>query len=143
MKHYHITVRGRRFDVRLLSDPRQQDVQVEVNGQTLTVEIEEIEAAPVAQEATQAMALPDSSPALIAQPVVPAANTVTAPLPGTIKSISIQPGQEVAAGDRLLVIEAMKMDNVIRAPKTGVIDTVHVGVGRQVAHGERMLEYRT
>jgi biotin carboxyl carrier protein len=142
VKHYHITVRGRRFEVRLLSDPRQQEVQVEVNGQTLTVEIEGIEAAPVAREATQGPATPAPSPALIAEPVTPAANTVIAPLPGTIKSIAIQPGQEVAAGDELLVIEAMKMDNVIRAPKTGVIDTVHVGAGRQVAHGERMLEYR-
>jgi biotin carboxyl carrier protein len=79
---------------------------------------------------------------VIAEPVVPAANTVTAPLPGTIKSIAVQPGQEVAAGDELLVIEAMKMDNVIRASKTGVIDTVYVGAGRQVAHGELMLEYR-
>jgi biotin carboxyl carrier protein len=139
VKHYQITVKGRRFDVRLLSDPRQEQVQVEVNGETLTVEIE---AAPVAKEATQAMAIPVPSPAVIAEPVVPAANTVTAPLPGTIKSIAVQPGQEVAAGDELLVIEAMKMDNVIRASKTGVIDTVYVGAGRQVAHGELMLEYR-
>jgi biotin carboxyl carrier protein len=139
VKHYHITVKGRRFDVQLLSDPRQQEVQVEVNGETLTVEIE---AAPVAQEATQALSTSTPIPALIAEPVGPAANTVTAPLPGTIKSIAVQPGQEVVAGDELLVIEAMKMDNVIRAPKTGVIDTVYVGAGRQVAHGELMLEYR-
>jgi biotin carboxyl carrier protein len=60
-----------------------------------------------------------------------------------IKSIAVRPGQEVSAGDRLLVIEAMKMDNVLRASRVGTIETIHATEGHQVAHGELLLEYRT
>jgi propionyl-CoA carboxylase alpha chain len=63
-------------------------------------------------------------------------------LPGAIKSIAVQPGQQVSAGDELLVIEAMKMDNVIRATRDAIIETIYTAEGQQVAHGELMLEYR-
>jgi len=57
-----------------------------------------------------------------------------------VKSIAVRPGQQVAAGDELLVIEAMKMDNVIRATREGTVGTIHVTEGRQVAHGEPLLD---
>jgi propionyl-CoA carboxylase alpha chain len=56
--------------------------------------------------------------------------------------VAIKPGQEVAAGDPLLVIDAMKMDNVLRATRDGVVETVLVAEGHQVAHGQPLLEYR-
>mgnify|MGYP001059216750 CR=1 FL=1 len=136
MRRYQITLNERTFDVRLLSDPRQEQVQVEVNGQTFTVEVKTL---PLAGE--MATALPDTvRPTATA--AAPSADTITAPLPGVIKSITVQPGQRVAAGDELLVIEAMKMDNVICAQRRGTIGTVYVTEGRQVAYGELMLEYR-
>jgi biotin carboxyl carrier protein len=139
MRSYQITIRGRRFIVHLLSDPRQEQVQVEVDGEALTVEIEVV---PDVEDGSQAPADSGSSFTPIAQQMGPAAQLVVAPLPGTVKSIAVQPGQGVAVGDELLVIEAMKMNNVIRASRAGIIDTVHVGEGRQVAHGEPILEYR-
>jgi propionyl-CoA carboxylase alpha chain len=57
-----------------------------------------------------------------------------------IKSIAVRPGQQVAAGDELLVIEAMKMDNIIRATREGTVGTLYVVEGRQVAHGEPLLD---
>jgi len=69
-----------------------------------------------------------------------ASSSVAAPLPGVIKSIAVRPGQQVAANDELLVIEAMKMDNVIRASRVGTIGTIYVAEGRQVAYGEPLLE---
>jgi biotin carboxyl carrier protein len=62
-------------------------------------------------------------------------------LPGVVKAVKVQVGQEVAPGDPLLVIEAMKMDNVIRAVRSGAIAAVHAVEGHQVAHGEPLLEY--
>jgi biotin carboxyl carrier protein len=66
---------------------------------------------------------------------------VTAPLPGIIKSIAVKPGDEVAANDILLVIEAMKMDNVIRATRGGTIDSILVTEGRHVDHGAPLIEF--
>ena len=70
-----------------------------------------------------------------------AGNSVIAPLPGVIKSIAVQSGQQVFSGDELLVIEAMKMDNIIRALRDGTVQTIYVSEGRQVAYSERLLEY--
>ena len=138
MKRYQITLDGQTFDVRLLSDPRQEQVQVEVNGQTFTVDIKD---APIAVESSAPDSVPAPSPAPAAEAAAPPARMVTAPLPGTIKSVIVRPGQQVTAGDELLVIEAMKMDNLIRASREGVIDSIYVTEGHQVSHGENLLEY--
>ncbi len=51
---------------------------------------------------------------------------VIAPMPGLIVSVAVVPGQEVKAGQELLVLEAMKMENVLRAERDGVVREVHV-----------------
>ena len=139
MKRYQITVSGRTFDVRLLSDPRQEQVQVAVNGQAFTVKVK---AAPVEEVKAGAAPSDIAAPPSVAEAAAPTGTMVTAPLPGVIKMIAVQPDQQVSAGDKLVVIEAMKMDNVIRASRAGVIGTIHVAEGRQVAHGEPLLEYQ-
>ncbi len=141
-KQYRITLEGETFQVQVLDDPRENQVRVNVDGHTLTVDVETID--------------PDTPPPSGSSPTAPdpvrdmpfagtgstkSAGTVAAPLPGTIKSIAVQPGQQVEPNDELLVIEAMKMDNIIRATRAGRIDAIHVAEGRQVAHGEPILSY--
>jgi biotin carboxyl carrier protein len=149
MKRYQITLDGRTFDVRLLSDPREEQVQVEVDGRPVTVKVKTVPAAeggapavPVTEGGTSTVAAPAATAPLASEAVSPSVRRVTAPLPGIIKLVAVRPDQRVAVGDELLVIEAMKMDNVIRASREGVIGTVFVPEGRQVAHGEPLLEYR-
>ena len=55
-----------------------------------------------------------------------------APLPGTITAISVEVGQEVKAGDTVVVLEAMKMANNIEAEKAGKVTAVCVKVGQSV-----------
>lgn len=145
MKHYQITLNGRTFDIRLLSDPLQEQVEVEVDGKVFTVEVKVLPSGEdmAAASVTPAIVPP---PAVVPHPSVetasPSGATVTAPLPGVIKSIAVRQGQQVSPGDPLFVIEAMKMDNVIRATRQGVVQIIHVAEGHRVAHGEPMLEYR-
>jgi biotin carboxyl carrier protein len=149
MKRYQITVDGRSFDVRLLSDPRRRRVEVEVDGEALTVDVEvlsgsEREAATEgAGELAASVAPPTSEdvPSTAVEGAASSDNAVTAPLPGVIKTVSVRPGQQVTFGDELLVIEAMKMDNIIRATREGTVGTVHAVEGHRVAHGELMLEF--
>jgi len=68
------------------------------------------------------------------------ANDIKAPMPGLILSINVKEGQEVAEGDTLLILEAMKMENAIGAPKDGIIKTVTVKNGETVEKGELMIE---
>ena len=60
------------------------------------------------------------------------ANHVAAPMPGSVSSIAVKPGQEVKTGDILLSIEAMKMETTISAPRDGVVKEVLVGPGTPV-----------
>jgi pyruvate carboxylase len=57
---------------------------------------------------------------------------VGAPIPGAVTSVSIKAGQKVAKGDRLLVMEAMKMQSTIYAPAAGEVTQVFVNVGDKV-----------
>jgi 3-methylcrotonyl-CoA carboxylase alpha subunit len=68
---------------------------------------------------------------------------VTAPMPGRVLGVNVKPGQTVAAGDRLLVLEAMKMENRISAPVAGIVARVAVAEGDQIADGALLVEIET
>ena len=92
-------------------------------------------AAPVAKPAAAPAAQPALSPA-----AAPAAGTsVKAPLPGTITDIRVQIGQQVNAGDIVLVLEAMKMQNNIEAETTGKVTSILVKQGDAVMEGSVLL----
>jgi propionyl-CoA carboxylase alpha chain len=66
---------------------------------------------------------------------------VLCPMPGTLISCSVEPGQSVEAGQELAVIEAMKMQNVLRAEKKAVIKTVLHGAGANLKVDEVIIEF--
>jgi biotin carboxyl carrier protein len=141
MKHYRITLDDHSFDVRVLDDPRQEEVRVQVDGEILTVGVETVPARSQERRAAGPGAQTPMTRKETASTVTLSDGLVTAPLPGVIKSIAVVPGQDVARGDQLLVIEAMKMDNVIRASRHGTVDVIHVIEGRHVAHGDALLAF--
>ena len=63
-----------------------------------------------------------------------------APMPGRVAAVRVAPGQRVAKGDELLVVEAMKMENALRAPREGVVRAVHASVGEMVGPGRPLVE---
>ena len=60
-------------------------------------------------------------------------------LPGLVVAVRVEPGSQVAAGDALLTIEAMKMQNEVRAPRDGTVGEVSVAAGQPVASGVLLL----
>ncbi len=62
-------------------------------------------------------------------------DAVLAPMPGLVSGVAVAPGAAVAEGDRLVVLEAMKMEHVLRAPRDGVVEAVGVAEGAQVEAG--------
>ncbi|WP_195706981.1 sodium-extruding oxaloacetate decarboxylase subunit alpha [Vibrio metoecus] len=77
------------------------------------------------------------------QPVTPTSSqsseAVAAPLAGTIFKIEVEQGAEVAEGDVLIVLEAMKMETEIRAARNGVVHELHVKEGDSVRVGASLL----
>jgi propionyl-CoA carboxylase alpha chain len=64
---------------------------------------------------------------------------LSAPMPGRILAVAVEPGQEVVAGQTLIVMEAMKMEHVIAAPCDGVVNEVLVRPDQQVERGASLL----
>ena len=69
-------------------------------------------------------------------------DAVTAPMQGTIVKIAVEDGQQVEAGELLVVLEAMKMENPVTAHKTGTVTGLSVEVGAAVTQGASLLEIK-
>ncbi len=65
--------------------------------------------------------------------------TVNASMPGIVVSLDCELGQEVAAGDTLLILEAMKMQNPIASETDGKVDKIHVEPGQAVNAGDALI----
>ena len=63
------------------------------------------------------------------------------PMPGLLREVAVKPGQAVKAGERLAVIEAMKMENILRAERDGVIGKVSAQQGESLAVDQIILEF--
>jgi 3-methylcrotonyl-CoA carboxylase alpha subunit len=81
--------------------------------------------------------LPD--PLAVAAAAGAGAGVVEAPMPGLVRSVHAAPGDRVAAGDRLVVLEAMKMEHALRAPRDGVVAEMLVAEGAQVEAGAALV----
>ena len=65
-----------------------------------------------------------------------ASGSLLAPMPGTVVSVAVEQGQQVEAGQPVLVLEAMKMQHTVTAPLAGTVTEIDVQTGQQVAAGE-------
>jgi pyruvate carboxylase subunit B len=99
-----------------------RELRVEVDGQTYDVRV--FGAGPAAPRAA-------SAPAAATGPRT-GDGTVTAPMPGLILRVTVEPGDRVQIGDVVAVLEAMKMQNEITANRTGTVAQVHVRAGEVV-----------
>lgn len=141
MKKYRIKVNDNPYDVTVFSVDANGKAKVSVNGVERIVEIEEC------GEKTDA---PSHEPVLtFSSPVVPdgknsvetsgSGSVVTSPLPGVIIAVHVNTGDKVSAGDRLVTLEAMKMENVIEAECDGIVKSIHVQRGDSVLEGAKIV----
>jgi biotin carboxyl carrier protein len=70
-----------------------------------------------------------------------AAGVLKAPMPGLVVRVQVQPGERVAAGAPLVVLEAMKMENELKAGAPGVVKSVRVAPGEAVEKGQVLVEF--
>jgi len=145
MNKYQYKVKGVDYEVEI-AEVEGNIAKVNVNGIPFEVELQKpINAAkhptmstpkvqapqPVAAAApAAAAAAPAAAPATTG-----AGNAVKAPLPGTITELKVQVGQQVAIGDTLLVLEAMKMQNNIESDYAGQVTSIVVKPGDTVMEG--------
>jgi biotin carboxyl carrier protein len=142
MATYRLTIDGKEYEV-AVGDRSGSSVQVTVNHRVYTVEIGR-RGAPVSVPSPRGVAAPALAPTsqAPAAPVATGGNTggdIRAPIAGTVLRVVVSPGQQVAAGATLLVLEAMKMENEINAPIAGVVASIAVHPDQQVRQGDPLL----
>lgn len=126
-----------------------KNLKITVNGVTYDVQVEEVggavSSAPVAAApaaapvAAPVVAAPAAAPAPAAAAPVAGAESIDAPMPGTILDIKVKAGDSVKKNDVLMILEAMKMENEIVAPRDGVIAAVCVSKGEAVNSGSALI----
>ena len=68
-------------------------------------------------------------------------NNIKAPMPGLVLEIAVKVDQEIAQGDKLIVLEAMKMENIIKIAHSGKIKEILVEKGQAVEKGQVLIEF--
>ena len=113
--------------------------EIEINNEVYRVSVKEL---PVDADMSSGVNKPEenvqSNTAPTPTATAPTSSTssegvkVSAPMSGTILSVSVSPGQEVAEGDTLVILEAMKMENEIVAPQAGIVGEIFVTANERV-----------
>jgi 3-methylcrotonyl-CoA carboxylase alpha subunit len=73
----------------------------------------------------------------------PTAGRLTAPMPGRVTQLMVEPGNQVRRGEPLMIVEAMKMEHTITAPADGVVEAVRFAVGDLVEEGAELIALTT
>jgi biotin carboxyl carrier protein len=134
MKEYSYKINGQPYKVNI-QQIDDTNASVEVNGEVFQVELEK----PVKAAAQT-----------IVRPVISAskashahssdlAGAIKSPLPGVILDIAVKVGDEVKMGQKVIVLEAMKMENVINADRDGKVIEIKVAKGDSVLEGVDLL----
>ena len=151
-----VRVEGKWYTVEV-GDLTERPVRATVDGYPVEVEVEDAveERAPerpaVVRRPAPSQRTPSPAPAPSPPPVQRPAGAVVesapsagklfrSPMPGTILSIEVSPGDQVVTGDAICVLEAMKMQQTLRADWSGVVRSVLVTVGQQVMGGAAIVE---
>jgi biotin carboxyl carrier protein len=121
-----------------------KNLKVTVDGKVYAVTVEVPDDDPIGglQPAFAQVAPITVSASIIApvptRPAAPASagpGEIRSPLAGKVASVEVKPGQEVTEGQRVMTLEAMKMNTYVYAPKAGKISTVRVNAGDAVEEG--------
>ena len=141
MKKFNFVINGNAYEVEILGF-EENIAKVEVNGTQFNVEVQKdlkMTKTPTLVRAEPPR--PTSKESKI--PKTPSQTTnvaIKAPLPGTIITVLVKAGDKVTLGQKLLTMEAMKMENNVLSEKDGVVKVVHVKPGQAVAQSETLVE---
>jgi len=170
MRRYTLNIKGKEYTVEV-QDISANEFRVTLNDQSFDVHLsdaQEIAGTPITPQVAPVTNGDESAverPATTYQPPSPEAASpvrttpapalpptpraatngvsrdVTAPMPGTILAVEVKPGDVVAHGQTVCVLEAMKMKNAIRAPRDGTVAEVLVQAGQTVRYGETLVRF--
>lgn len=140
MKTYRLKINGREYTVEISSaDARHAEVCV--NGTDYHVDI--ADAGEHRETGDRPAVIPSKDIQAPKEVSSEAGYTVTSPLPGIVVEICVEKGQNVKAGQKVAVLEAMKMENDIIAEHDGTVGSIEVAKGDSVLEGAVIVRMKT
>ncbi|ANY62450.1 acetyl/propionyl/methylcrotonyl-CoA carboxylase subunit alpha [Comamonas aquatica] len=147
-----VTLNGKRYEFQSFSAMRELRLQGSCNGQPFTVQVERGTpknplALRITHNGTQIDAMVLSPRGAQLHQLMPykappdLSKFLLSPMPGLLVDVAVQVGQKVQAGEKLAVIEAMKMENILFATQDGVVSKVSAGKGDSLAVDDVILEF--
>lgn len=142
MKDFKFKINGNEYTVHV-ANVEGNIAEVEVNGTPYKVEMDK----ELKQTKTPKLVRPEAVPATDSHPSVAkttspgsaTSGSIKSPLPGVILDVHVKPGDMVKVGQRLLMLEAMKMENNIDSDKEGKVIDVKVRKGDSVLEGDVLI----
>lgn len=127
--HLKIQFKGRLFDAVVRKfDAEKKEAHINVAGMNYTVRMRE----PLDQLVGALGFLSSGSHSV---------KEINSPMPGLVVDMFAEIGQAVSEGDKLLSLEAMKMENIIKSPGIGVIKEIHISKGQAVEKNQKLIEF--
>ena len=143
MKKFKFTINGNQYETEVLSI-EDNIAEIEVNGTLYKVEVDKTMKTTKTPKLVRQAAVPstDSHPS-VAKTSSPAgpkgAGSIKSPLPGVILEMFVREGDQVKMGQKLLMLEAMKMENNIEADKAGKVVSILKQKGDSVMEGDVLI----
>lgn len=143
MKKYKFKINGNEYDTEIINI-EDDCAEIEVNGSVYKVEVDKQIKSSKTPKLVRPKAIPstDSHPSLAktSSPSTPkGAGNIKSPLPGVILDIFVREGDKVSMGQKLLMLEAMKMENNIEADKAGIVISINKSKGDAVMEGDILI----
>ena len=143
MKKYKFTINGNVYDVNI-QNMEDNIAEVEVNGTLYSVSLDKTMQVSKTPRLVRSVSVPstDSAPSIAktANPTsAKGAGTVKSPLPGVILEIYVKEGDTITMGQKLIMLEAMKMENNISADKPGKVVSIKVNKNDAVMEGDVLI----
>ena len=139
MKEYKYKINGTEYTV-AIGDIDNNNVEVEVNGVSYSVELEKTETpAPVVAAVKPVASAPVAAPKAAPAKSAGGPGAVKSPLPGVIVDVKVNVGDTVEPTTVVAVLEAMKMENNNNAGRAGVVKAICVNKGDSVLEGADIL----
>ena len=127
--HFHIIHKNKGYQAEIVkSDKASKTVSIKINNKLIEVQMKD-----KFDLLLEKMGIQNSASAKI--------NQIKAPMPGLILDIKVKEGDQVKAGDQLLILEAMKMENIIKSAGEGVIKSIKIKKGDSVEKNQVLIVF--
>lgn len=143
MKKFKFTINGNQYETEIINI-EDNIAEIEINGTNYKVEVDKEIKTTKTPKLVRPKAVPstDTAPsqAKTSSPSTPkGAGNIKSPLPGVILDVFVKEGDTVARGQKLLMLEAMKMENNIEADRAGKVVSIMTGKGEAVMEGDVLM----